>query len=131
MPIDYTALRDTAKALLESFGAPRVITLERDGPTTGTEFSPTPGVVISQQVVGVVLPASQNTLAAFDDRFDGDTLVDEKLRYVILAADGQGLEPQGGDRLRFDDAVWHILGVTPVSPGGVPIIYRMGAQRIK
>ena len=128
----YDNLADTAAHLLDRFGVSA--TLKRHvrstfDPVSGKESV---GAFDSYPVVAVVLPASKSTIEAFDNRvnLDGSALNIERYRFVILAAQALEIEPQGGDVFVHEGNDWHILGSTPVAPGGTSLIYRMGVRKI-
>lgn len=133
MAVNYSRMQDLADRLLSPapVGNGREIGLARQTPGTGPSHNPGPGtwVEVSPSPVGVVLPASKGTIQAFDNRVKSGELVDEKLRFVIIAAKGLPFEPKSGDRLTFDDADWIALGCTPLNPTGIPIYYGLGVRR--
>lgn len=130
----YSRLQDTADRILRDKG--RALVLVREA----TAFDPATGVNTTTEttydVVGAVLPASQGTIQAFDNRLQSGTLIDEKLRYIILSArdaDGNQLAitPKSSDTMRFDGADWFVLGSTPVAPAGTPVYFKIGCQLVE
>ena len=133
---DYQKSQRTAERLILKFGQPRVIQLARFIPASGPASNPTPqGHAAPIDVNAVVLPASKGTIEAFDNRLEGGTLIDEKLRYVIISP----LDPHTGatiapdpkslDHLLFDGHKWVILGCTPLNPSGIPVYFPVGCKR--
>lgn len=128
---DYDATALSAKALFAQFG--RTATLRR--PVKGN-FDPIEGLESrgsfdDYSVDVVVLPASKGTVEAFDNRVNlqGGASTLERYRFVKIAASGLTIEPANGDVLRIGSDDWFILGSTPVSPGGVPILYNVGVKK--
>lgn len=80
--------------------------------------------------IAVILPASQGTVQAFDIRFEGGTLIESRLRALLIAAHGMTHEPAPGDKVTFPDGrVGTMLGCTPLNPDGAnPIIYQGTAE---
>lgn len=78
----------------------------------------------------VILPASQGTVQAFDVRFISGTLIESKLRALLIAALGMEHEPRPGDRVTFPDgSAGTLIGCTPLNPDGEnPIIYQGTVQ---
>jgi hypothetical protein len=86
----------------------------------------TSSLAATATVNGIVLPASQGTTQAFDNRLGQANLADKTLRFVKLSPIG-GFEPLPHDELVFDGRPWEVLGCTPVNPAGTPVIYGVGA----
>jgi hypothetical protein len=128
MAFNYANAQATASRLIAQFGAPRQVVLVRPGVPAGPDWDPIPGEDTRTSATCVILPASKSTIEAFDNRFEAGTLIDERLRFVIMAASGLPFVPKGADYLEFDGGRWFILGVTPLSPGGVDVLYKMGCQ---
>lgn len=125
--IDYAALAEDAAASIAEAG--RAITVRRYSRTVDKVTGTGTGTPQEGTLTCLVLPASQGTIQAFDNRLEGGTLVDEKLRFILAAAHGAPFEPQSNDELEFDGATWRILGCTPLNPAGTPLLYRIGAMR--
>lgn len=88
------------------------------------------GVLVSFTGTAVILPASQGTVQAFDVKFEAGTLIESKLRSLLIAALGMAHEPRPGDAVTFPDGTTgRLLGCTPLNPDGAnPIIYQGTAQ---
>lgn len=78
----------------------------------------------------VILPASQGTVQAFDQRFVSGTLIESTLRALLIAALGMEHEPKPGDKVTFPDgATGTLIGCTPLNPDGAnAIIYQATTQ---
>lgn len=112
-------------------GRAAVLTFKRTGkgvynPRTG-EYE---GGDIEFTGAAVILPASQGTVQAFDVRFEGGTLIESRLRALLIAAHGMEQEPAPGDKVTFPDGkVGTMLGCTPLNPDGAnPVIYQGTAE---
>lgn len=135
---DYIESQQDADELLKEFG--RGITISRA--MAGTSDPATPWIpgeptIAVYTVAAVVLPASKGTIEAFDNRLENGTLIDERLRYVLMSplmtrtsvAGPATIEPQSLDVLTFDGHDWTVLGCTPLNPAGVPVLFPMGVKR--
>lgn len=125
----YDNMAEVALAKITQFG--REITITRFGssnsdPAAGTVDKP---VEATGTLKALVLPASKGTVEAFDNRLQGGSLIDEKLRYILAAAKGAPFEPRSLDEVSFDGIKWQVLGCTPLSPAGMPLLYKMGVMR--
>lgn len=89
-------------------------------------------VQLSCSAAGVVLPASNGTIEAFDNRILSDPLQMRSFRFVMLAGlqpDGTPLTftPQANDILRTTEGLYRLLGATPLDPAGQgPILFNVG-----
>jgi hypothetical protein len=139
---NYAKSAATAQRLLKKFGRPNPkhpepIYLRRSIPGDGPPHNPGPSTWITFSVQAAILPASKGTIEAFDNRLDGGTLIDEKLRYVLMspqmtrtsATGPAAIEPKSTDVLSFDGHDWTVLGCTPLNPAGTPVLYPMGVKR--
>lgn len=113
-------------------------------------------VVVDHVFQGVILPASQGTLEAFDVRFAADLMNHTDTRFAILAAHGSPLvdvevsmdsttqdnwsstmvvpptevfTPRPTDILEFWEGTFVVLGCTPLNVNGTPVIYSVGLRR--
>ena len=138
VPFDYLESQADADELLEEFG--RTIHIRREAPgepNPETPWVPVVPVATRYSALAVVLPASQGTIEAFDNRMEGGSLLEERLRYVLMSArmtrvsevGATSIEPKSTDIVEFDGHSWRVLGCTPLAPAGVPVIYPMGVQR--
>lgn len=77
---------------------------------------------------GVVLPASNGTIEAFDDRILSNPSQLQQFRFVILAGLGLEFEPGPEDLLATREGIYRVLGSTKLDPSGEGgIIYNIGA----
>ncbi|MBK3745886.1 hypothetical protein G3A39_42820 [Paraburkholderia aspalathi] len=132
---NYAKSQATAQRLLTKFG--REIIITRKLPGTGPPHNPADPTLITYQATAAILPASKGKIEAFDNRLEGGTLIDEKLRYVLMspkltrtsAAGPDTIEPQSLDVLTVDGHDWTVLGCTPLNPADVPVLFPMGVKR--
>lgn len=136
---NYARAQQTAKKLLTKFG--RQITLKRSSPGSTlppySPYSPGPATQVSYTCTAACLPASKGTIEAFDNRLEGGTLIDENLRYVLMAPQivrtsetgDDNVTPHSGDVLEFDGDKWTVLGNTPLNPAGTIVLHQMGVRR--
>lgn len=122
---DYATLRDDKVApLIERFG--RDATLRQQANT----YDPTTGVATNvptdTAVKILTLPMSRAK-----DVFR-EELIEQFDQFVILGAketNAAGVEPGTDDILLIDGNTSRIVGITPVAPSGVAVIYKMGIAR--
>lgn len=124
---DYAKMAETALRLIRANG--RSLRIVR----YSSENDPLESTVIRTieaegNIDALILPASKGTIEAFDNRLGPDGLIDDKLRFVLAAAQGAPFEPKFGDIIEFDGLSWQVLGCTPLKPAHVAIIYRIGVK---
>lgn len=125
----YDAMAQVALTKIVQFGRDVTITRHSDtgrDPIIGTV---TEIVELTGTLKALVLPASKGTVESFDNRLEGATLVDGRMRFVVAAAKGAPFEPRSLDEIEFDGAKWLVLGCTPLAPNGTPLLYKMGVKR--
>lgn len=125
----YGRMQATADRLLRQFGEPREMVLERpadDG--IGDPWDPYAVDPAVHDVVGVVPTLNRSNIERLANTV-GQGLVDANTRLVVIAAKGLEIEPAHGDTLVMDGERWQVLGVTPSSPGGIPLVYFLGVRR--
>jgi hypothetical protein len=126
---DYAGIRDEAQAILLEFGFQMQLTRYVD---TADAVAGTVQRAPSQQqeLTGVILPASQGTLEAFDVRFMSDVMDSVDVRFCILSASGATFQPEPKDVATFwEPGDWQVMGCTPLNVAGVPLIYSVGLKR--
>lgn len=127
---NYAKSQATALRLIQKFG--RQITIKRSVPGSTappySPYNPGPETTATYTATAACLPASKGTIEAFDNRLEGGTLIDENLRYVLMAPQIE-ITPKSGDVLEFDGSSWTVLGNTPLSPAGTIVLHQMGVRR--
>lgn len=126
----YNDMANTAQELLAEFGRMDLVLLRR----TSTGYDPiedehTPGATLTQSITCVVLPVSQGTVEAFDNRLEGGTLIESNLRLLKIPALGLAWEPRAGDEMDFEGSTWTCLGSTPINPAGIPLLFNATFKR--
>lgn len=76
----------------------------------------------SCQSAGVVLPASNGTIEAFDDRILKNPSLRQSFRFVILAGQPLTFDPQAQDILETNEGPYRLLGATQLNPDGLQAI---------
>ena len=125
----YAEMQDVVLEQIEQFGQILDLTRMTTGtvdPVTDTE---TGGGPETQPIKCLVLPASKGTIEAFDNRVVSDTLIETNLRALKIVAKGLLWAPSPGNTVMFEGSVWSVLGVTPISPAGIPLLYTATVQR--
>ncbi|MEO0497939.1 MAG: hypothetical protein AAF141_11335 [Pseudomonadota bacterium] len=122
----YPNLQQTSSRLIKQFGQSLTVTRGSGpfDPATGTTNA---AAAVTFTINAVVLPASQGTIEAFDNRLT-EQYRDKSVRFLNVAADSQ--EPESGDQVALDGANWRVLGVTPLNPAGTALLYRMGLVKL-
>ena len=123
MAFDYTKAHTTAARLLKNFG--QELNLSRVtssyDPTTGAD---TVTVVDAHSCQMVSLPASQ-ALSYFDNR-TRQRLEQGKARFFIGTDEANGFQPEPGDLLEYESAVWEVVGATPLKPADTQVLFTLG-----
>jgi hypothetical protein len=131
---DYAKMATLAETLLTKFGQSLTLTsISKDwdyDPHTGdADTSET-----TSTVVGVILPTSSAKVRSlggvgdFDESTVDQDLVDSKRRFGIVKAK-DATKPNIADLITTaDGSQWRVTGVTPVSPAGTDLIYRLGLE---
>lgn len=121
--------RKTAQEIAREFrDAGLSVTLSRTPTTTNASTGVvTDGTPVTWPSYAIMLPASQGTIQAFDNRTEGDgSLVGKRLRFLKVAAYGAVFEPRKGDVITMNGGAWEALGCTPVSPDSTPLLFGVG-----
>ncbi len=125
MTFNYAATAATADRLLKRFGT--TLSFERDSepeydPGTGNAAS----TLLEWTAIAAILPASKGTIEAFDVRLENGTLIESKLRALLISAVSSVRMPVPGDRVLFPDGKKGVfLGCTPLNVDGrTPVIYQ-------
>ena len=132
MAFDYLASQQTALELITEFGQSAPMFRLTEGvfdPATGAVSTQTE---TTQNVILVSLPASGQSVTAFDDRLRED-LIKGRLRFFTMSAilaDGTAItfEPKAGDLLTFESKTWEVAGATPFNPAGTPVLFNIAAK---
>ena len=94
------------------------------------DYDPSTGEVLQTETteagVGVLLPSGQ--LEAVVDQ-DPARIVDTA--QWVVAASGITAVPTPGDSIDGDGASWAIIAVTPSSPAGTPIVYKLLVKKMR
>lgn len=116
---DYSRSLATANRLLERFG--QAGTLRR--PTSsGTAYNPTAGSPTDQAATFVVIEYSRSEV-------DGTRILATDKR-VLLAKGALTLDPTTSDQIvESGGAVFKIVNVQPLNPGGTVILYDLQVRR--
>ncbi len=124
---NYNKTAETARRLIVKFG--QQVTLTRKTNTvTGSDGSVTQ-TTTTEPLDLVTVPASKGTVEAFDDRLKQD-LVKGKIRFAIVAAKTASFRPLADDLIPLDGSTFRVLGMTPLSPAGVDVIYKIGMTQV-
>lgn len=129
MSASYSRQAETALRLLTSRG--QAVTLFRIGVAGYDPVNPaqsTPAILNRCAGNGIVLPASTQLMASFDDRILTDPLLRQSFRYVILAGVNLTFKPQAQDILQTGEGYYRLLGANPLNPAGeaTAIIWSVG-----
>lgn len=120
----YEKMATKAALLLAKYGQTATFRRYSVSSTTGGATTPTLTATVSIKVV--VLPASQGTIQAFDNRREDEALATKQLRYLLVPGKGMTFEPRPDDQVTFAGKTWLLLGCTPTNPAGTPLLYGVG-----
>jgi hypothetical protein len=125
----YNGLQATASRLIREKG--QAITISR---ATGDVYDPltqtvTPGITQNQTITALVLPATKGTVLSFAIKFEKGTLIETNIRSVKASAADFDWMPMPGDTVIISGEQWIVIGSTPLSPGGVDLIYSFSVRR--
>lgn len=90
-----------------------------------------PKADLTWNINAVVLPATLARFRGVDNKMaESGNLVLQKARFLLVSAvnqDGEIVpEPLPSDIVSFDDLEWGVVGASPLSPAGIPILYQVG-----
>jgi hypothetical protein len=127
--MNYARLAQNADKQLAKFG--QQITVTRYAPSrnaaTGAVVKGLPTAMGSANAVEV--PVTQGLIQSFETRLDEASLVAKTMRAFKVSA-LLGFKPLPQDEVALaDGSVWPVVGCTPVSPAGTPIIYTIGVAK--
>jgi len=125
----YDEMAALAAEMIGEYG--QVLTMKR---VTADSYDPITGSTVvgsteTQSITAVVLPASKGTVEAFDNKLVGGTLIESNIRALKIAAAGLLWPPGPGCVIEYDGQDWQMLGATPASPAGTPLVYAASIMR--
>ena len=89
-----------------------------------TDSAPTTG-----KLVAIILPHRKAPVfAIMDNRFLEGTLTG-RFRFVLAAAKDAPFLPQPMDILTIDGDAWEVVGCSPLSPAGIPLLYTIAVNQ--
>lgn len=122
-----TKLAKKADDLLGKYG--QIVTITR----TAVDLDPVtniPSSILSSttgQFKAVNPSAAQGMINSFENSVVTEAAtIYKKIRYLIVSAYQASFEPKAGDKLTIQGVNYTVWGVTPVSPSGTEIVYRLG-----
>jgi len=119
----YRKAQNTALGLLNKFG--RDVQLIQT--TAGTRDNATGSVTGQQNQVSTVRAAILSNSKFLDEMYKESGVVRGSMRYVIMEGKNAPADVVPGNKLNFENETWEIVpGVTPISPAGTVVIYKMG-----
>lgn len=127
----YTQSAATALSLIKRFG--QVLPIKRVTNTPDPVTGDATAVNVTGNLTAVVLPAKASSLNAVAGELDNaivEALTKGKVRFILAAAANATFAPDADDVLTFEGASWRVLGSTPLSPAGIPLVYKIGAMRV-
>lgn len=125
---DYNKNAESALASIQKAGRSLAIarTVNVTNKETGEVVSST---TESGTLAAVVLPRYKGVLFdSLDDNLKSD-MVRGRLRSVLAAAKGAPFKPRALDVITIDGEAWEVVGMTELSPAGIPIIYTLGIRQ--
>ena len=125
----YEEAAATALELITEFGTDANIR------RVSKDYTPATGeavelVKLAGTLKALILPIASTPKGVFieaDNKLIED-LIAGKLRFVLAAAKGATFEPVANDLIEIAGETFTVKGCTPLSPAGVPILYKMGVE---
>ncbi len=125
MSVFYEELRLTVDELLAELG--RQIVFNRYTYVNDfVEGTSVPTLSETQSLWSAVVPASSDTLEAFDVKFMSSAQDDINVRFAIVSAEGTTFVPGPKDKAVFDGLTWDVVGNTPLNVDGTAVIFSVG-----
>ncbi len=126
----YVQSAATALALIAKFGGSLPITRVANTLTaiTGEVTQTTTAGTLTAVVLPAKATANQAVLGSLDNAVV-EALTKGRVRFVLAAASNATFAPDADDLVTFESASWRVLGCTPLSPRGTPVIYKLGIMR--
>jgi hypothetical protein len=126
---DYSGIQGSALSLLNKFGR-NDIELRRSvgGTIDGVSGEVTGAADRVGTITAVLLPATADKIRAFGEHYK-EKLIRGSIKFVIADAKTAPFQPLAGDRIKFDNVEWEVMGDTPVDPSSDAIIYKMGVRK--
>jgi len=125
----YEDAAQTALALLTEFGASYSIR------RLGNDYDPTTGdasaiAKVEGTIKALVLPVASTAKSVFTeaDNRQTEALRTGKARFILAAAKGAPFEPEPNDLIELEGNRYTVLGCSPLSPAGVPLLYKIAAE---
>ena len=125
----YDEMAQMTLDIMAEFGRPLTLRRTIAGKYDTAAGKNRPGVVEEQVITAIVRPASQGTVQAFDQKFQEGTLIESSIRALKIAAKGMPWPPAPGHVVILDGEEWKVIGVTPVSPAGIDLLYSASVMR--
>lgn len=90
----------------------------------------TPATKQTGTLRAIVLPISSTPKGVFTEADNKllEDLITGKLRFMLTAAKGLTFEPQASDVVIFGGETFTVRGSTPLSPAGVPLLYKIALE---
>lgn len=123
MSFSYTGLNATAVNLIAKYGL--AATIIRPGTADTSVYPPTTGTPTSHACTVVIDSYSAMDMAANAGIQAGDVK-------LLVAVEGLDITPTPADSIKVPSSSakpYSIISVTPIQPGGVPIMYTIQARR--
>lgn len=114
---DYTKVRGTAESLIRKFGADSTLT---QNALSGPDHNP------------VLTPTNHACQAALLDYKVGEIDGTEVRRgdsKIYLSTEGLTVTPSPADTITFNAAVYQVIDVKPLEPGGTAVFWELQARR--
>jgi len=125
----YTDVSSIAYSVIAEFG--QDVTVSRSvkevDPVYGYQYGDT---VETGTFKAVNPPAAAGLIDMFEDIATKESAtIYKNVRFAILAAYNTAMVPRVNDKLTMDGVDYVVFGVTPVSPAGTDIVYKLAAGR--
>lgn len=128
---DYASSQQDALDLITEFGG--VVAIKRPAgvfdPVTGQNVVTYTNGTLTAVVLNVKTTANSIGQGAADNALV-EAMIRGKMRYLLVAAKGATFIPTEEDLVTLPDGEFKVVGNTPLSPAGVPLVYKVGVLKV-
>lgn len=127
---DYSGLQGTALSLLNKFGRNDIEIRRSVGGTIDGVSGEVTGAAdrVGTITAALLPPTSAKMPQGMAENYKED-LIRGSIMFVIADAQTAPFQPISGDRIKFDNVEWEIIGDNPVAPSSDAIIYKMFVRK--
>ena len=127
--MNYAKTAANADKQLAKFG--QLVTVKRYEPSriASTGVVTKGSATLSASAAAVEVPVTQSLMGTFSSMCAPDSLTNKRVR-ALKVSGLLGFNPRAQDEVTLaDGTTWPVVGCTPVSPDGTPIVYTVGLAK--